>query len=152
MTPSINELDRKILEIISSNARIPFKDIAEVCGVSRAAIHQRVQRLIEQNVIVGSGYQVCPKSLGYGTCTFIGIRLEKGPLYKTVIEELRKIPEVVECHLTTGPYAMMVKLYSRDNDHLKVLLNDHINEIEGVAQTETLICLEQSINRNIPIQ
>ena len=65
----IDLLDKKILEIISNNARIPFKDGAAVCGVSRAAIHQRVQRLIDMGVIVGSGYQVNPKSLGYSTCT-----------------------------------------------------------------------------------
>ena len=74
----IDNLDRQILEIISQNARIPFKDVAAECGVSRAAIHQRVQRLIDLGVIVGSGYHVNPKSLGYRTCTYVGIKLEKG--------------------------------------------------------------------------
>ena len=78
----IDALDKKILEIISTNARIPFKDVAVECGVSRAAIHQRVQRLIETGVIIGSGYHVCPKSLGYSTCTYVGIKLERGSMYK----------------------------------------------------------------------
>lgn len=147
----IDLLDSKILEIISTNARIPFKDVATVCGVSRAAIHQRVQRLIEAGVIVGSGYHVSPKSLGYSTCTYVGIKLERGSMYKEVAAELEKIPEIVECHFTTGPYTLLVKLYSHDNEHLMELLNNRIQEINGVISTETLISLEQSINREVPI-
>ena len=148
---NIDALDLKILGIISVNARIPFKDVAAVCGVSRAAIHQRVQRLIEAGVITGSGYTVCPKSIGYSTCTYVGIKLERGSMYKRVAAELDKIPEIVECHFTTGPYTMLVKLYSRDNEHLMDLLNNRIQEISGVISTETLISLEQSFSRQVPI-
>ena len=146
-----DNLDRKILEIITANARVPFKDVAEVCGVSRAAIHQRVQRLTDAGVIIGSGYHVDPKTLGYSTCTYVGVILERGSMYKRVVEELRSIPEVVECHFTTGPYTMLVKLYARDNAHLMELLNNRLQEISGVISTETLISLEQSINKEIPI-
>ncbi len=148
----IDNLDRQILEIISQNARIPFKDVAAECGVSRAAIHQRVQRLIDLGVIVGSGYHVNPKSLGYRTCTYVGIKLEKGSMYKSVVAELQKIPEIVECHFTTGPYTMLTKLYACDNEHLMDLLNNKMQEIPGVVATETLISLEQSIKKEIPIR
>ena len=124
----IDNLDRQILEIISQNARIPFKDVAAECGVSRAAIHQRVQRLIDLGVIVGSGYHVNPKSLGYRTCTYVGIKLEKGSMYKAVVTEMQKIPEIVECHFTTGPYTMLTKVYARDNEHLMDLSLIHISE------------------------
>ena len=147
----IDNLDKRILEIITANARIPFKDVAAVCGVSRAAIHQRVQRLIDLGAIVGSGYNVDPKTLGYSTCTYVGIILEKGSMYKNVVEELNHIPEVVECHFTTGPYTMLVKLYACDNSHLMELLNQKLQGIPGVLSTETLISLEQSINKEIPI-
>jgi len=147
----IDKLDKQILEIISTNARIPFKDVAAECGVSRAAIHQRVQRLIDMKVIVGSGYHVNPGSLGYNTCTFVGIKLERGSMYKTVSEALTAIPEIVECHFTTGPYTMLIKLYARDNAHLMELLNDKIQEIPGVISTETLISLNQSIRKEVPI-
>ena len=146
------QFDRQILEIISQNARIPFKDVAAECGVSRAAIHQRVQRLIDLGVIVGSGYHVNPKSLGYRTCTYVGIKLEKGSMYKAVVAELQKIPEIVECHFTTGPYTMLTKVYARDNEHLMDLLNNKMQEIPGVTATETLISLEQSIKKEIPIR
>ena len=102
MIEKIDALDKKILSIISNNARLPFKDVANACGVSRAAIHQRVQRLMEMGVITGSGYNINPKVLGFSTCTYVGIRLEKGSMYKNVAARLDTIPEVVECHFTTG--------------------------------------------------
>ena len=148
----IDNLDKKILGIIVNNARIPSKEIAETCGVSRAAIHQRVQKLTDMGVITGSGYHVNPKALGYATCTYIGVKLEKGSMYRDVVPELEKIPEVVECHFTTGPYSMLIKLYARDNQHLMELLNDKIQMIHGVVDTETLISPEQSMNRSIPIE
>lgn len=147
----IDKLDQKILEIISCNARIPFKDVATLCGVSRAAIHQRVQRLIESGVIIGSGYYINPKCLGYSTCTYVGITLERGSMYRDAVKELNKIPEIVECHFTTGAYTMLVKLYAHDNEHLMRLLNDRIQQITGVISTETLISLEQTINREVPV-
>ena len=131
----IDNLDKKILSILSKNARIPFKDVAAECNVSRAAIHQRVQHLIEAGVITGSGFDVNPKSLGYSTC----------------VSELQLIPEVVECHFTTGPYTMLVKLFARDNEQLMELLNNRLQGIHGVMSTETLISLEQSIKREIPV-
>ncbi len=147
----IDSLDKKILEIISNNARIPFKDVAAQCGVSRAAIHQRVQRLIDINVIVGSGYHVLPSSLGYNTCTYVGITLEKGSMYSNVVKKFMEIPEIVECHYTTGPYTMLIKLYARDNAHLMELLNGRLQQICGVVSTETLISLNQSIKKELPI-
>ena len=132
----IDNLDRKILGILSKNARIPFKDVAAECGVSRAAIHQRVQHLVEE---------------GYSTCTYVGINLERGNMYKKVVERLLNIPEIVECHFTTGSYTMLLKLYARDNEQLMDLLNNKLQAIPGVVSTETLISLEQSIKREIPV-
>ena len=137
--------------IISKNARLPFKDVAAECGVSRAAIHQRVQHLIDDGVIVGSSFEINPKALGYTTCTYVGMNLERGNMYKSVVEKLKDIPEVVECHFTTGPYTMMVKLFAKDNEQLMHLINEQLQSIPGVVATETLISLEQSIKRDIPI-
>lgn len=147
----IDNLDKQILNIITKNARIPSKDVAQECGVSRAAIHQRIQRLQDLKVITGSGYIVDPKALGYTTCTYVGVKLEKGSLYREVLKEIEKIPEVVECHFTTGPYSMLVKVYALDTHHLMELLNDKIQHIPGVTETETLISLEQSLHRQIEI-
>ena len=97
----LDSLDKEILKIIGKNARKPFIEVAELCGVSRAAVHQRVQKLIDMKVIEGSGYHVNAQKVGYNTCTYIGIKLEKGSMYKDVVPELKKIPEIVECHFTT---------------------------------------------------
>jgi Lrp/AsnC family transcriptional regulator for asnA, asnC and gidA len=147
----IDKLDKKILSILSKNARIPFKDVAAECGVSRAAIHQRVQHLIDNGVIMGSGFEVNPKSLGYTTCTYVGLNLERGSMYRDVEKRLESIPEIVECHYTTGPYTMLVKLYAHDNEQLMHLLNGQLQSIPGVVSTETLISLEQSIRREVPV-
>ena len=147
----VDRLDKKILGILSQNARMPFKDVAAQCGVSRAAIHQRVQHLVENGVITGSGFDVNPKSLGYTTCTYVGLNLERGSMYKKVVERISAIQEVVECHFTTGPYTMLVKLYAKDNEQLMDLLNNQLQGIPGVVSTETLISLEQSIKREVPI-
>lgn len=147
----IDNLDRVILNLLMNNARIPSKDVADACGVSRAAIHQRMAKLIDTGVITGSSYQVDPSKLGYHTTTFIGVSLRKGSLYHEVVKELEKIPEVVECHYTTGPYSMFIKVYAKDNNHLMTLLNSCIQNIEGVIATETLICLERSLCRHISV-
>ena len=147
----IDKLDKKILGILSQNARMPFKDVAAKCGVSRAAIHQRVQHLVENGVITGSGYYINPKSLGYTTCTYVGLNLERGSTYREVVARLNTIPEIIECHFTTGPYTMLLKLYAKDNEQLMDLLNNQMQSIPGVVSTETLISLEQSIKREIPV-
>ncbi len=152
MDKNIDNLDRKILKIISQNARKPFKEVAEECGVSRAAIHQRVQRLVEMGVITGSGYSVNPKSLGFQLCVYIGITLERAKMYESVVAELEQIPEVVETHYTLGGYTILAKMYSKDDKHLMDLLNKKIQEIDGVATTETITSLEQRIKRTIPIE
>lgn len=147
----LDDIDLKILDIISKNARIPFKDVASEVGVSRAAVHQRVNRMIDLNVIVGSGYHIDPKKIDYKTCTYIGVFLEKGSLYSAVAEKLKEIQEIVECHYTTGQYAVFVKVYAKDNEHLRDILSDKIQKISGVASTETFISLDETFKREVPI-
>ncbi len=151
MRNQLDETDLKILDIITKNARTPFKDVAQECGISRAAVHQRVNRMIEMGVIVGSGYYIDPKKIDYRTCTYIGIFLEKGSLYHEVAEELKKIHEIVECHYTTGQYAIFAKVYARDNEHLKQILSEKMQKIAGVSSTETFISLEETFRREVPI-
>jgi len=149
--PKIDLLDKKILRILSKNARAAYKEVADECGVSRAAVHQRVMKRMEDGTIMGSGFYINPKYLGYSTCTYVGINLERGNMYKDVVKKLEKIPEIVECHFTTGSYTMLLKLYAKDNEQLMDLLNNKIQTIPGVVSTETLISLEQSIRREIPV-
>ncbi len=151
MQNKIDNLDLRILQVISNDARSPLSDVAAKCNVSRAVVHQRISKLVEKGAILGSGYHVNPKSIGYSTCTFVGINLERGSMYRKVVECLNEIPEVVECHFTTGNFTMMIKLYAYDNEHLMTLINTKIQQIPGVISTETLISLHQSITRQLPI-
>lgn len=149
---NLDNIDLHILEIITQNARIPFKDVAAEVGVSRAAVHQRVNRMIEMKVITGSGYHIDPRKVDYKTCTYVGVFLEKGGFYEDVAEELKEIPEIVECHYTTGQYAIFVKVYARDNEHLKEVLSEKVQKISGISSTETFISLEETFKRQVPIR
>ncbi len=147
----IDNLDKKILSIISKNARTPFLEIARECDVSGAAIHQRVQRLMKIGVITGSEFIISPQKVGYSTCAYMGIFLEKASLYQTVVKQLAQIPEIVECHYTTGTYSIFIKIYAKDNNHMKQVINDRLQSIEGISRTETFISLEESIKRQVPL-
>ncbi|HUS86530.1 MAG TPA: Lrp/AsnC ligand binding domain-containing protein [Bacteroidales bacterium] len=147
----IDNLDRKILNIITKNARTPYLEVARECGVSGAAIHQRVQRLIRIGVIKGSEFIVDPVLVGFKTCAYIGVFLERPGQYKQVVNRFKAIPEIIECHYTTGNYSLFIKVYTRDNEHLRDILTNEIQTVDGVSRTETLISLEESINRQIHV-
>src|SRR3972149_946959 len=140
----IDSLDKKILKLLSKDARMPFLEVARECGVSGAAIHQRVQKLIQDGIISGSEFIVDPVKLGFKTCCYIGIYLEAASLFRQVTEELEKIPEIVECHYTTGVYSIFVKVYAKDNNHLKIVLTDKLQSIRGISRTETFISLDET--------
>ncbi len=147
----IDELDKKILALITKNARTPFLEVARECGVSGAAIHQRVQRLVNIGVIKGSEFIVNPNRVGYMTCAYIGIFLKDSSYFDGVVEKMKTIPEIVECHYTTGQYAIFIKIYAKSNEHMKYILHDKLQAIEGIASTETIISLEESFKRQISI-
>ena len=147
----IDSLDRKILSILVKDARIPFLEVARECGVSGAAIHQRVQRLIRLGIISGSQFILEPKKLGYHTCAYIGIFLDNAGLFNEVSSNLIQIPEIVQCHYTTGQYAMFIKVYTKDNEHLRKVLADKIQAIKGVSRTETFISLDVLMDRQLPV-
>ncbi len=147
----IDGLDEKILKLITKNARIPFLEVARECGVSGAAIHQRVQRLLNIGVVSGSEFVLNPARLGYFTTAYMGIYLEKANSHRRVVEELKKIPEIVECHYTTGQYAIFIKVMTKTNIHLKQLIDDKLQMIDGIARTETYISLEMEFKRQVEL-
>ncbi|MGD9993222.1 MAG: Lrp/AsnC ligand binding domain-containing protein [Salinivirgaceae bacterium] len=149
--PQIDELDKKILSLVSKNARIPYLEVARECNVSGAAIHQRIQRLIKMGVITGSEFIINPKSIGYSTCAYMGIYLQSAGLYNQVLKQLEQIPEIVECHYTTGEYSLFIKVVTRDNENLKDILSGSLQKIDGIERTETFISLEENFKRQFPI-
>ena len=151
MHKKIDDIDKKILAFLTKDARMPFLEIASACNVTGAAIHQRVKRLTQVGILSGSQFSLNPRSLGYHTCAFIGIFLDNAALFADVSEKISKILEVVQCYYTTGQYAMFIKVYAKDNEHLKSILSGQIQKIQGVASTETFISLEESFKRTIPV-
>jgi Lrp/AsnC family transcriptional regulator for asnA, asnC and gidA len=151
MGNSIDQLDEKILKLISGNARIPFLEIARECNVSGAAIHQRIQKLQNTGVIKGSEFVLDANKIGYNTCAYMGIFLKDANMFKNVIEELHRIPEVVECHYTTGKYAMFIKIYAKNNKDFLRVIHEKLQPIKGISSTETIISLSEGFKRQLPI-
>ena len=144
-------LDLNILRLLSGNARKPYLEIARECGVSGAAIHQRIQRMYANGVIRGAESLIDPESIGYETCAYVGIFLRDPAQVSSVIEKLQRIPEIVECHFTTGQYDIFIKLFARNNEHLLDSLQNQIQDL-GLARTETLISFKQVFRRPMAVQ
>jgi Lrp/AsnC family transcriptional regulator for asnA, asnC and gidA len=147
----IDGIDKKILSALMEDARTPILEIARGIGISGAAIHQRLRKLEKSGLISGSKFVINPKILGYTTMAFIGIYLDKAISNPEAVKQLQKIPEVLECHYTTGNWSIFIKILCKDNEHLMQLLNKEIQSIPGVSRTETFISLAQQIDRQIKI-
>ena len=146
----LDELDKKILRLIAADARIPFLEVARDCGVSGAAIHQRIQKLNALGVLKGSQFIIDPEKLGYETCAYIGLNLKDPETFDEVLEKLKGIPEVVECHYTTGNFDMFIKIYAVNNHHLLTIIHDKLQPL-GLARSETLISFHTALDRQLPI-
>lgn len=143
-------LDEKIINLIINNARIPYLEVARECGVSGAAIHQRIQKLTSTGILKGSEFIVDTTKIGYQTCAYIGIYLKEPGQFNDALEALKKIPEIVECHYTTGQYDMFIKLYAKNNQDLLDIIHEKLQPL-GLARTETLISFKEAFRRQITI-
>lgn len=146
----LDALDEQILKMIGTNARVPFLEVARACNVSGAAIHQRIQKLTSLGILKGSQFVIDPEKIGYETCAYVGLYLKDPSAFDEVVSALESIPEVVECHYTTGKYDMFLKLYARNNYHLLSIIHDKLQPL-NLARTETLISFHEAIKRQIPI-
>lgn len=147
----IDGIDKEILRALMEDARTPILEIARNVGISGAAIHQRLRKLEKSGLISGSKFIINPKALGYSTMAFVGIYLDKAMNNPEAVKQLQKIPEVLECHYTTGNWSIFIKILCRDNEHLMHLLNKEIQSIPGVSRTETFVSLQQQIDRQIKV-
>lgn len=145
----IDEVDRKILSMMVNNARIPFLEIARDCGISGAAVHQRVKKLEDYGVISGSRLIVKPSALGLNVCAFVSVFLAENNKYFEVITALKHIPEVVECHFVTGKACILVKVFCKDNEHLMEVVLNTITRIPYVLGTDTMISLDEPFERQV---
>ena len=147
----IDGIDKTILRALMKDARTPVLEIARAVGISGAAIHQRLRKLENSGLISGSKFVINSKALGYTTMAFVGIFLDKAKSNSDAIKQLKRIPQVLECHYTTGNWSVLIKILCKDNEHLMSVLNKEIQTISGVSRTETFISLDQQIYRQIKI-
>ncbi len=149
----IDSLDKKILNALLTNARIPFMEIARMCGVSGAAIHQRIQKMEEAGMIECYSIRIPARKLGYITCAFVGLQVNllDESAHEGVFMRISKIDEITECHHVTGKYSLLLKIYAHDNEHLKKIITEKIQSIPEVTGTETIISLQEGFSRSIPI-
>ncbi len=146
----LDSLDEQILKLIANNARIPFLEVARACNVSGAAIHQRIQKLTNLGIVKGSEFVIDPEKIGYETCAYIGLFLKDPGQFDTVTNALKSIPEVVECHFTTGKYDIFIKIYAKNNHHLLTIIHDKLQPL-GLQRSETIISFNEAIKRQMPI-
>ena len=147
---SLDQLDKKILRLIAEDARIPCLEVARECNVSGAAIHQRIQKLTNMGVLKGSQFIIDPEKIGYETCAYVGLYLKNPEDFDNVVDALKTIPEVVECHYTTGEYDLFIKIYAYNNHHLLNIIHDKLQPL-GLSRSDTLISFKAIIDRPLPI-
>ena len=147
----LDDLDKGILNILIQNAKTPYAELAEKLFVSTGTIHVRIKKMEKMKVIIGSKIKVDYEKLGFDVCVFLGIYLEKSSFYEQVIKQLTNIPEVISAHYTTGAYSIFAQLICRDTSHLREVLHNNIQQIEGIQRTETFISLESCIERTAVI-
>lgn len=146
----LDQLDKKILCLIAEDARIPFLEVARECKVSGAAIHQRIQKLINLGVLKGSQFIIDPEKIGFETCAYMGLNLKNPENFDEAVEALKKIPEIVECHYTTGEYDLFIKVYAHNNRHLLDIIHDKL-QVLGLSRSVSLISYNAVIDRPLPI-
>jgi Lrp/AsnC family transcriptional regulator for asnA, asnC and gidA len=147
----IDKTDLRILEILLADAKRPYTEVARRANVSQGTVHVRMAKLEEAGIVEKTTLKINYARLGFDITAFIGIYLEKSALYDRVLEKLRAIPEITNIHYTTGNYSMFIKIHCRDTNHLKQVLHDKMQQVEGIERTETMISLEESLNRNLQL-
>ena len=146
----LDKLDKQILRMVAADARVPFLEVARACNVSGAAIHQRIQKLTSLGILKGSQFVIDPEKIGYETCAYIGLNLKNPEKFDEVLAALKQIPEVTECHYTTGNFDMFIKIYAQNNHHLLTIIHDKLQPL-GLSSSQTLISFHSAFERQLPV-
>ena len=148
----IDKTDKQIISLLMQDAMMPYTEIAKKLIVSAGTIHVRMKKLTESGVVKGTTANVDISKFGFDLTAYLGVFLEKGSVYEKVIKQLKEIHEVVEAHYTTGSYSIFLKVICRNTEHLREVLGEKIQSVQGVQRTETFISLEESIKRPVKIE
>jgi len=148
----LDAFDHRIIDELTIDARTPLIQLAKKLKVSNTLIHQRIKKLKESGLLLNARYRLDPWMLGYKTSAYTQIILSNSKLHRKVTQKLAKIPEIVECVNISGRYALMVRIYAYNNRHLRDIIYEKIQPIEGVEGTNTTISFETAFSRNVPIE
>jgi Lrp/AsnC family transcriptional regulator for asnA, asnC and gidA len=148
----IDNIDMQILNLLMENAFMPYTEIGKKLYISPGTVHVRMNKMEKLGVVKNPQLQVDLAKLGMDITAFIGVYLIRSDSYDRVVKELKKIDEVLSCNYTTGNYSLFLKIVCRDTNHLREVLHDKIQKIEGISRTETLISLEESFSRQMKVK
>lgn len=141
----LDEVDKKILDFLVENTRMPFTEIAQKMGVSAGTIHVRVKKMEDAGIIKGSSLVIDYRQLGYTFTTYVGILLGKSNRTNEVLKILEKIPNVTELNVTSGKYNIFCKIRAKDTEDARRIIYD-ISDIDDVMRTESMISLDEKIS------
>jgi len=147
----IDKVDLSILSILQNDAKKPYTEVAKLAYVSSGTVHVRMNKLEKMGVVKGASLDLNLKALGYSVGSFLGVYLSRSSLYDKVAEQLKEIPEITSILYTTGNYSMFVRIHAKDTDHLKNILHDKVQKVNGIERTETFVILEETLNRSITL-
>ncbi len=150
-TLNLDKLDHQIIHHMMSDANISYAELGKKFFVSAGTIHVRIKKLQDAGIVKGTRFNVDFKKLGFDVIAFIGIYLKESSLYDTAAKELQKIPQIVRLNYTTGNYSMFAEIVCKDIAELRHVLHDELQKVKGIERTETLISLEESLNRSVKI-
>jgi Lrp/AsnC family transcriptional regulator for asnA, asnC and gidA len=148
----IDDLDLGLLRHLQEDARKPFLEIARELDVSGGTIHQRYDKLKENEVILGHKTTIDPRALGFGILAFVGVHVNRTQDIPELLNEVRSLKNVVEAHYTTGDYALFLKVYAKDMEDYYFFLMKRLQKIKGIRSTESFMCMATPIQRELEVK
>jgi Lrp/AsnC family leucine-responsive transcriptional regulator len=145
----MDPIDKKILSVLQTESRTSCDKISSVVGLSVSAVNERIKRLQKQQIILNWGVHICPKKIGLDILSFVSILLGEKSDEKKFINEISKIPEVLECHHITGEWSYLIKIRCKNIHHLEQILGERIKPIPGILRTHTTIALSSPLERTV---
>jgi len=148
----LDAIDQRIIEKLTADARLPISSLAKDLKVSNTLVHQRLKKLFEKKILQKASFKIEPSTLGYETAAYTQIKIDSYGLRREIEQEVRAIPEIVECVNISGEFALLVKIYAFNNRHLRDIIYDKIQTIKGVSTTNTIVAFETNFVRNVPLE
>jgi len=148
----IDPIDLRIMEELTIDATISFVSLSKKLKVSNTLVHQRIRKLKDAGILKYATYHLDPWKLGYETSAYTQIMLTDSKLHREVEAALKEIPEIVECVNIIGRYALIVRIYAKNTQHLRDVIYEKIHPIDGIEGTNTTVCFETAFSRDVPLE